>query len=169
VSFLSKVLCFLCGCLSIKRVQHRSRVECQPACETLETKTVPSASSIGASALGLAQHVSMPVLATAQVQLINAMDATAAGRALTAQPPAASIRIASQFTDHSGITAATAAATIGKANGSGKIAPKDTGGVELTKALGSSKLGPKDTGGVELSWVDYAVTGRPGSKYSSRV
>jgi hypothetical protein len=78
----------------------------------------------------------------------------------------ASSCISSQVSNHTGNT--VSAAAIGKANGSGKIAPKDTGGVELTKAFGSSKLSPKDTGGVELTCVDPATIGRTGSRCSAR-
>jgi hypothetical protein len=43
---------------------------------------------------------------------------------------------------------------------SGKVDPKDPGGVELARTAASVKFDPKDPGGIELDWVDHAAVGR---------
>jgi hypothetical protein len=50
---------------------------------------------------------------------------------------------------------------------SGKLDPKDPGGVELAIPADSGKLDPKDPGGVELTWVDQAVVDRLGRTHDA--
>ena len=133
------------------RARRRGRVEFRPAGLALENKTLQSQFQFGAQTLGPSLPGSERTLvANADVHKMTAVDVTnpTGGFTSAAGPGAVRLIAHSQNGGKSGSTTAASAMP----EDSGKIDPKDPGGVELVRPDDSGKIDPKDPGGVELDW-----------------
>jgi hypothetical protein len=172
---LPRVLAILAGLFGCQSQHRRHRVGYQAVGEALETRNLQGALSSGVTVPGTSHHDGgMSLLGAVEVHHIKVSETK---RHVTGGSSRAGVRVV-YHPNAAGVPGATATSSpdgSGRINPKdpggvelvqtadpGKIDPKDPGGVELVRTTASVKLDPKDPGGVELGWVDQAVTERLG-------
>jgi hypothetical protein len=134
VGFFSSILAVLAGLFGRQSGRHSRQVRYQALGESLEKRNSQSALSCGATVPDPSHHESGRSLRrAAEVHHLKVAETSLAGSTATTNPVP---------------------------DDSGKLDPKDPGGIELVRTAASVKLDPKDPGGVELGWVDHAVVHR---------
>jgi hypothetical protein len=155
----------------------RDRVHYGPVGEALEPKALPSQGPVWGAILGQPQGEVRWLTVSTDVNRLKAAEVTSLTRVLAAStsPCVGGTRDSSLVRGENSLTKEVVANPVGSGKvdpkdpggveliqtaDPGKIDPKDPGGVELVRTTASVKLDPNDAGGVELDWVDHAAVDR---------
>jgi hypothetical protein len=175
MNWVQRLLHELFGWSRSRSERRHRKVEYQLLSETLDTKSLPSPMGFGAVAPIASHHENGRSLhGPAEVHHVKAVHATK-----NTSTSSAGVRVIDHSHNlgaHSAAPKITMSSTgsgkvdprddggveLAETSNSGKVDPRDNEGVELVRTATSGKVDPRDNEGVELGWVDQAVVERLG-------